>query len=187
MKKILTHLTGIVFLITILIAAGCNSATENDSQTFTDPTVPTDQTVLTDPTDPTDQRVPEEVDTVTICLGEAFEDNDGKHLRMYDSHYPDNIIVDNLETFVWPGTVVIWEVLDGSGIRKLKKISPKNGNGNIMHRDASGFFYTLFTGKKKFKVLEDAPRPSEREEYLIKFKYKDNKTKTVDPYLKIPR
>ena len=182
MKKKLTHLTGIVFAIAILIAGACGSAPENDLQTSTDPTDPIVQT------DPTDQTVPEEVDTVIIYLMEAFEENGTKRLRMYDSHYPDNKVVDNLETFVWPGTVVIWEVLDGSGIKKLKKISPKNGNGNIMHRDASGFFYTLFTGKKKHIVPDNAPRPSGREGYLIKFKHEDGGSPwEIDPYLKIPR
>lgn len=179
MKKNLAHLTGIVFLITILIAGSCSSAPENDSQTFTDQTVPTIQT---------DQTVPEEVDTVTIYLVEAFEEKGSIHLRMYDSNDPGNIVVDNLETFVWPGTVVIWKVLDNSGIRKLKKISPKKGNGNILHRDATGFFYTLFTGKKKHIVPDNAPRPSVKEGYLIKFRHDEGGSPwEIDPYLKIPR
>jgi len=161
MKKNLTFLTGIVFLITILVAGGCESETEDD------PKVPLRG-------------------EVTIYLMKAFEDDSGKHLKMYDSNYPDSIVVDTLETLVEPGTKVFWVVLNDSGIKKLKKISPKDGNGNIMHRDASGFFYTLFTGKKKHIVPNNAPKPSDKEEYLIKFKYKDNKTKTVDPYLKIP-
>ena len=180
MKKNLTFLTGIVFVITILIAGACGSAPENDSQTFADPAVETDPIV---------QTVPEEVDTVIIYLVEAFEENGTKHLRMYDSHYPENRVVDNLETFVWPGTVVIWVALNDSGIKKLKKISPKdsNSNRNIMHKDAAGFFYTLFTGKKKHIVPDNAPRPSEIEGYLIKFKHEDGGSPwEIDPYLKIP-
>ena len=177
MKKNLTFLTGIVCAIAILVAGACGSAPENDPQTFTD---------LTDRTDLAIQAVPEEVDTVIISLVEAFEENGTKHLNMFDSHNPGIIVKDNLETFVWPGTVVIWVALDGSGIQKLKKISPKDdSNGNIMHRDAKGFFYTLFTGKKKHKV-PDNQTPGEIEEYLIKFKHEDNSIWEIDPYLKIP-
>ena len=161
MKKILTLLTGIVFLITILIAGGCKSAGDND------------QPILLR-------------GEVTIYLMEAFEKNGKKHLRMYDSNNPDIIVVDTLETLVKPGTKVIWVALDESGIEKLKKIGPKQ-RGDIIRKDAAGFLYTLFTKKKKLKIPDNAPIPSEREKYDIKFKYKDGKTWTIDPYLKIPR
>ena len=174
MKKNLVLLTGTVFVITILIAGSCNSTPVTLPNAITDSTV---------------QEIPQEVDTVIIYLIEAFDDNGTKHLKMSDSHNPGNEVVDNLETYVWPGTVVIWVALDNSGIAKLKKISPKdsNSNNNIMHKDASGFFYTLFTGKKKHIVPETAPRPSEREGYLIKFKHQNGgEPWIIDPYLKVP-
>jgi len=172
MKKHLTHLTGIVFVIAILLAAASCAAPGNESLTYTDPE---------------DPKVVLSMDTVTIYLQKAYEDdNGGKHLRMYDSHNS-TIVVDDLETLVLPGTVVIWEVQNGSEIRKLKKISIKDGsNGNVLHKDASGFFYTLFTGNKKHIVPVNAPRPSE-DKYLIKFKHdKGGKSWVIDPYLKIP-
>ena len=162
MKKNLTFLTGIVFLITILVAGGCESETEDD------PKVPLRG-------------------EVTIYLMKAFEDDSGKHLKMYDSNYPDSIVVDTLETLVEPGTKVFWVVLNDSGIKKLKKISPKDGPGKIITGDATGFLYTLFTKKKKLNIPDNAPKPCEREGYDIMFKYKDGKTWKIDPYLKIPR
>jgi hypothetical protein len=116
---------------------------------------------------------------------EAFEEGGKMHLKMYDSNNPD-IVVDTLETLVEPGTTVFWVALDDSGIRKLKKISPKNGPDKIITGNASGFLYTLFTGKKKLKIPDNAPKPSDREKYDIKFKDTDGETWTIDPYLKIP-
>ena len=174
MKKILTHLTGIVFLITILIAGGCGSATENDSQTFTDPTVPKVPTVTTD------QTVPDEVDTVTIYLVKAFEENGKKHLKMFDSNDPNIVVVDTLlVTDVKPGTKVIWTFLEGSGIEKLKKIGPEKTDAIII-RDAKKILF-----KKDFQLkIPNSAKPGQ-EKYDIVFEDEDGNTVPIDPYLRI--
>jgi len=99
MKKILTHLTGIVFLITILLACACG------------------------PPVPPPAKSPK---TVTIHL--KVKKVDGvKHLRMHNSNKPGHKVIDTLETLVMPGDTVIWKPKTFLGrIKKLEKISPEN-------------------------------------------------------------
>jgi hypothetical protein len=113
MKKILTLLTGIVFLIAILIAGACRSD---------------------------EPKGPKEV---YIYLMKASEQNGTMHLKMYDSNDTTIVIVDTLVTDVQPGTKVIWTFVKDSGIKKVEKIGPKNGSGNkIIKRDATRILFT---------------------------------------------
>jgi len=107
MKKILTLLAGIVFLIIILVAGGCNPA------------------------------VPPSVDgpkEVKIYL-KAIEIAGEMHLEMYDSNKPKRIVIDTLETRVNPGDTVVWKLKLLSGIKEIDKIGPKTP-GKIINKDA---------------------------------------------------
>ena len=157
MKKILTHLIGIVFLITILIAGACSPEGNNG-------------------------KLQVGLEEVSIYL-KAHEIDGKMHLKMYDSNDPTIVVVDTLHTYVRDSTLVIWRLADQSGIKKILKISPKNGRGNIIIRDARGF---LTSQKKKLKI-PDKQTPDDEEEYLIKFKDSDGNPHTIDPYLRIPR
>lgn len=156
MKKILTHLTGIVFLITILIAGGCGPAK-----------------------DP--QRL-DHLEEVTIYVKAVIIKGEN-HLEMYDSNDPTIVVVDTLHTKVKDGTKVFWKLADSSGLKKVRKVVPKNSNGNIMPGPATGFWF--FTKYKKHKVPDDQT-PGDEQEYLIEVKDEENNEWGIDPHLKIP-
>ena len=108
MKKNLTFLTGIVFLITILVAGACKPAV------------------------PPPAKGPKEV---KIKLKVKKIDGE-KHLKMYDSNKRSIKVVDTLETLVMPGDTVVWEPRRFLGrIKKIEKISPET-EGDIINKDA---------------------------------------------------
>lgn len=107
MKKILKFLTGIVFILAILVACSYSEAVT--------------------PLEEGPKKVTIHVKAVKI---------DGKkHLEMYDSNKPELIVIDTLETVVNPGDTVVWKIDYGWRIRKIEKIGPQNP-GNIFNRDA---------------------------------------------------
>ncbi len=118
--------------------------------------------------------------TVTIYL-QAHEIDGEMHLKMWDSNDITIVVIDTLHTVIQPGTEVIWMLANESGIKKIQKISPKNGPGNIIHGDARG---SLFKKEKKLKIRDKAQEGEES--YLIKFKDMDGRPHTIDPYLRIP-
>lgn len=159
MKKNLKFLTGIVFFIAILAACASIPEVNNGTQ----------------------PRSWEELDTVIIYL-KAIEINGVHHLEMYDSNDKTKKEIDSLHTLVRDSTVVFWTVADQSGIKKIKKISPKKGPGKIIPGDATGFL----TPKKKKLKIPDGQTFGDEEEYLIKIKDTNGDIWTIDPHLKIP-
>jgi len=119
---------------------------------------------------------------VKIHLKVVKEDGD-KHLKMYDSNKPGTKAVDALETLVMPGDTVVWEpTILLSRIKNIEKIGTET-KGNIITMDAEPV-----PGTRNFRLIipENAPIPSEREKYEIKFKDRKGRTWTIDPYLRIP-
>ena len=109
MKKKLTLLTGIVFLIAILIASGCKPVE------------------LLQPTK--DKKI------VLIYLKDTIKD--GKHhLIMYDSN-DSKKVVDNLVTEVKDSTQIFWTLANDSGIRSIKRIKQKE-KGKILTKTIKG-------------------------------------------------
>ena len=160
MKKILTLLTGIVLLITVLAVGGCKSATTND--------------------DSNSSNDSKDLKKVIIYV-KAVEKNDGMHLEMYDSNDTTKV-VDTLVTIVEPGTKVIWKLAENSGIKRIKKIGPKE-RGEIIIGDANRI---LFFNRFKLKIPDNEIKPSTEEKYDIVFVDKKDKKETpIDPYLKI--
>jgi len=164
MKKILTHLTGIVFLITILIAGGFTSADN--------------------PCEPTEYP-----EIVTIYL-KAYEVDGEMKLKMYDSKNEKPIVAEDHVAEVGPETRVVWRRANESGIRTIKKAGPKESEiGPIFPGDATTI---LLNKRRRIRVPDNAPVPSRgeegiRQEYEIKFKDKKyNREWTTDPYLEIP-
>ncbi len=111
MKKILALLTGIVFLITILIAGGCSPAK-----------VPPPARDL----------------SVVIIYVKAKKIGEKNHLEMYDSNDTTKV-VDDLETLVTDSSVVFWVLAEDSGLKKIKKIRPKK-DGKIIPGNAKGIW-----------------------------------------------
>ena len=159
MKKILTHLTGIVFVITILAAGSCNQTSEQNGP----------------------QALAAESETVKIYL-KAVKKNGEMHLKMYNSYNRGNKVIDKLESVVPAGSKVIWERTWFNGIKEIKEISSTGGEGNIFINGAKPI-----PGTKRFmlEIPEDVS-PGEEEEYDITFVAKrDNKEWKIDPYLRI--
>ena len=154
MKKILTPLTGIVFLIAILFAGGCTPA-----------------------------EIPPAAEdlSVVIIYVKAVKTNGQNHLELYDSN-SSTIVVDDLYTDVTDGTEVYWVLADDSGIKKIKRIRPKDTNDKIMTKKAKGIF--IFTGYKKH-VVPEKQTPGDEEGYYIKVKDEEGKKWEIDPYLRI--
>ena len=167
MKKILTFLTGIVLLITILVAGACNSASNPEE--------------LNEPNEPNELQEPREPETVTIYL-KAIRTNGGKHLEMYDSNDHDNVVVDSLETLVMPGDTVVWEIISQWRMKKMTKIG-RQTPGKILDKNAE-----QIPDSKNFSLIIPDNAPWDKtEKYDIEFKGWLGKTWTIDPYLKLPR
>ena len=161
MKKILTHLTVIVFLIAILIAGGCKSATAQD--------------------DSNDTKEPLEKVTIYVML---FEDENGeKHLKLSEFDNPDSMVIDSLHvTDVDPGTKVVWMRATDSGIKKFERIFPVNP-GEILPEEATTI---LFHKRYRARVPDKEIEPNTKQEYLINYVPKgENGVMTSDPYLRI--
>lgn len=153
MKKILTHLTGIVLLITILVAAGCSPAA-----------APL-------------EKGPEKV----IITLKAVKIKGVKHLEMYDSNNPDIIVVDALETLVYPGDTVVWEIISSWRLKKVLRIGGETP-GMIIDKDAEPI-----NGTKSFMFIIPVNAPYDTvAKYDINCKGWIGKAWPIDPYLRIP-
>ncbi|HEN20808.1 MAG TPA: hypothetical protein ENN86_02230 [Desulfobacteraceae bacterium] len=127
MKKILSPLTGIVLLITILIAGACKSVDKDDKT--------------------------RDSKQVIIYLKKVVEIDGKMHLEMYNSYAPDIIVVDSLWTDIRPGIKVIWVPERESGIKIIKRIGSSTKKGKIFKEDASKVF---LSNKFKLRIPEDA-------------------------------
>jgi len=136
MKKILSLLTGIVALITILLAAGCSKTGDSEG--------------------------PEDSPKVKIYL-KAIEEDGEMHLKMYDSNKPEDKVIDELETLVPPGSTVIWKRTLSSGIKRIDKIGSKSGDGNIFKGDAQPIPNTK---RFKLEIPEDVSSGEEEAYYI---------------------
>ncbi len=162
MKKILILLTGIVFIITILVAGACSNGKT--------PIGLAKEEIIKDST------------RVTIYL-KAIEIGGEKHLQMYDSNKPDDKVVDTLSTWVVPGTKVIWKLDQNSGIKKINKIGSSKEVRNIFKNDARKRFLS-----KGFKLKLSDDIDGEEEKYDIEITDTDGTPwPPIDPYLRIPR
>ena len=163
MKKILTHLTGIVFVITILIAGSCKPNPQPNGTTpeETDPTV----VQVRDP-------------KVFISLKAIYIEEE-VHLEMSDSREPDCKVIDGLVTVVSPEDTVIWKKASHSNIQSIDQI--------ILHDDYD-FFSEFFTVDDSLIALQIPS--TEIGDTIIKYDIiftlkKDGGTHTIDPYLRI--
>ena len=165
MKKNLTFLTGIVFLITILVAGGCNQGTKQNGSTDKEDVMPTFNNDS----------------TVEVYL-KATEHNDGrKHLQMYNGKDSLNPVIDSLTTVAPPGFTVVWKKAHQSGIKKVDNIRPIEDDGKIF-RNGVNEIGVMSLHSLKIPINAD----SGTVKYEIVFTDKDDETWCIDPYLKIP-
>ena len=160
MKKNLTFLTGIVLLITILVAGSCGNGTKQNGSI----------------------NVADDSTKVDIFLKEILIDG-SMHLLMYDSKKPDCEVIDNLVTVVYPGYTVTWKKAQHSEIKDVLDIRPIDDDGNIFGK---GVIKIEIKGKSLWTLVIPDSATTDTVKYEIVFTVKKD-TITIDPYLKIPR
>ena len=155
MKKNLTFLTGFVFLITILVAGGCSSASNDDPS--------------------------KDLKKVKIYL-KAVEIGEEIHLEMYDSNNPGTIVVDDLYTDVDPGTKIVWRRAKDSKIKRISEVAPRD-KGEILVEDAKTILLNKrYRARVPDNKIDRHTEEKYIIKFVYKI---DNKEKVIDPYLKI--
>lgn len=164
MKKNLILLTGIVFLITILVAGSCRNGNKQNS-----PTKEENDTA----------EVVDDSTTVRIYLKDILIDG-SMHLEMYDSKKPGCEVIDNLVTVVYPGDTVIFKKAHKSNVDEVIDI-------RLVEEDVK-IFSVGDREDRGLYVLEIDPNAiPDTVKYEIVFTVKkDTTTWTIDPYLRIP-
>lgn len=160
MKKNVLLLTGIVFLITLLAAGGCDRGNNSKDST----------------------NAGNDTTKVDIYLKAILIDG-SMHLEMYDSKKPGCAVIDGLVTVVYPGYTVTWKKVQQSNIDKVKDIRPIDDFGKIFGDGVE----EIEVESLWELVIPDTAEP-DTVKYEIDFTVKEDKdtTYTIDPYLKIP-
>ena len=166
MKKNLTFLTGIVFLITILVSAGCSNSTKQ--QESSEEATPKALTAV-------------KKDTTTVIIYLKDYEMDGiMHLEMSDSRKPECPEIDDLLTVVKPGDTIIFKKAKHS---KIDEVTEIRVDYNVFiipseeFRVDSGLYVLKLDPEEKWDTIV---------KYDIEFTVKED-TFTIDPYLKIPK
>jgi len=191
MKKNLTFLTGIVFLIALLVAGGCSTSPKTDTSGETGTDTETTNHELHDEK--------EDSTKVDIFL-RAIEIDGTMHLQMFDDKKAPCPVVDGLLTEVYAGYTLRWKKATDSNIHKITKIravrNPGDFYGAVPEIDTSEDFgsegYPIGENKKAVFKL-DIPKGLEiKKDTLIKYEIyftvkDDMDTTVIDPYLKLPK
>lgn len=177
MKKILTHLTGIGFLIAILIAGACSSGVKQNSTEEEKKGVST----LTPP--PNNKH---------IYLKDSLLNDGTMHLFMGDKKSECGVIDDHL-IVAKRGHTVKWKNADGSKINEIMYIRPVGDTaffGAVPEIETTGVssseVFEVNNGVHRLVIPESAPLDT-LVKYEIAFTVEDDDTiYVIDPYLKIP-
>lgn len=175
MKKNLVLLTGIAFLITILVADGCKQGVKQKAAKDKNNT-------------PQALAVSENTVDVflkdTLILGEM-------HLLVYDSKRQECEVIDNHTISVKPGYTVKWKNAKGSKIDEIKRIcrvgedSTFFGAVPVVDTTEADRSVTFRKGIHKLIIPPDAPTNT-IVKYKIVFTVKMNTSPyTIDPYIRI--
>ena len=177
MKKIHTHLTGIAFLIAIVIVGSCNSTVKPDEAEKSNNDLLDSLLLASKKINITCKAVEAEDGSLQFIMS----DKDDIIVATID---PEDSLkfVAELKTEVKAKKRVIWQWAKSSQVEEFLVISPKETGGNIMPGDAEPLEKE---SRKKFKydIPDDAKEGEEK--YIIQFIWKDD-TVTIDPYLEIP-
>ena len=178
MKKNLVLLTGIVFVLTILLAGSCKNGKKNKG------TEPAENS--SEPVEDVMAFADNDTTKVYIYLENILEDG-RQRLLMHDSKKPHDVVLDSLETVVNPGDTVIFKKAQKSDVRKvinirlvkeLFEISGEDLSKDV--REDSGLYMIIINSNAQDSITV---------KYEIDFTVKlDHPTiHTIDPYLKIPK
>jgi len=165
MKKNLTFLTGIVILITILVAAGCGSSEKKNS--------PAEEGI-----DPVEVGLDSK--TVTIYLKDTVI-GESMHLLMYHEKNSDCGVIDNLQTVVYREDIIVFKKADNSQIKKvdtIRLVEEKVKVFNVVNSMDRGLY--------ALEIDSDAPEDT-IVKYVIEFAINKDTSYIIDPYLRIPK
>lgn len=115
--------------------------------------------------------------TVSIFL-RSVESEKGSQLALFDSNR--NFGINDLETLVSPGDMVVWKPDCLSGIKDITAIKAKSekntlfGNKPVKRRFCKGFYLLIP------KDIKEG-----REAYAIEYTSCDGKKYLIDPYIKV--
>lgn len=165
MKRNLIVLTGIVLVLSVLVAVGCKQSPKQNGST----------------TDDTQTQLTADSTEVDIYLKDTLIDG-SMHLEMYDSKDTLKKVIDSLYTVVYPGYTVTWKKAHDSNIKDVLNIHPVKDDGNIFGK---GVEETEYRSLYKLEIPPDAKPGTAKYEIYFTVK-KDTTTWFVDPYLKIP-
>ena len=178
MKKNLILLTGIVFIIAVLAAGGCNRNPESKEGVADD----------NDSTEVPKEAEPEET-KVDVFLKDTLI-NGTMHLLMYDSKKEQCEVIDNHTVVVKRGYTVRWRKKQDSKIDKIERISRVGedptffGASPVAEDDAEN-------RSLKLEIPKDAPSDTVIKyeiEFIVKMDASAKKdTFLIDPYLRIPK
>jgi len=163
MKKILTLLAGIVFLIAILVADGCNISKKENGST---------------PGKDAPAEAIADSKKARIYLKDTLIDG-SIQLLMHNEKHPDRKVINDLVTNVYPGDTVIWKKAHKSNIDKIKLI-----------RIVEECEPSLRDGVRKVNGNYELVIPSDAKPDIAKYEIlftvkQDATTHTIDPYLRI--
>jgi len=164
MKKNLTVLTGIVFVIAMLVSDGCVQSTDSESENKK-------EYYSTD-------LGPASKD-VDIFLKEKLVDG-RMHLEMYDSRDTTKKVVDSLETVVFSGSTIQWKKAAKSEIEAVHHIRLIEADSIFsVTRDSIGLM-----SLHKLIIPDSVAVDTIKYEIVFTVKH-DGGTWCIDPYLRI--
>lgn len=179
MKKNLVLLTGIVFVLTILLAGGCNPGTSKKGSEEAG-----GSTLL-------EEKDPKNVD---IFLKESL-DSGTMHLFMSSDKKSECGVIDDYLVVVKPGYTIRWKNADDSEIFRIVKILPVGDStffGAVPVVETTDVDPTEVFGFSRGLhklVIPDTAALDTLLKYEIHFEVRDHEDTTyiIDPYLKLPK
>jgi hypothetical protein len=183
MKKILTHLTGIAFIIAILVAVGCSNRNQQNGS-------------LPEEIDPAEAAIQREQALEDlkqeVIYVKAVKINNKVHLFMYDEkRSADCGVIDDHLVVVKRGYTVMWKKAEDSKT-KIEYIKSVGGDGTFFGAKVK----EEEADNKKFHKLVIPDLISTLYDTIVKYEigFTDpdidtldpNKIYKIDPYLKVP-
>jgi hypothetical protein len=180
MKKILTHLTGIVLIITILFTVGCKHGQEQETVASEEETLTDMQIAMT--------ILGEDSDKVFVFVEDTVID--GKmHLNMFNVKHTGEQgkkVLDSLTTEVQPENTVYWRKTSDAELKKIHLVRiVDSGPWNLIDTCLIGVESEVEEDKKSVKFVIPSTADSGTVKYELIIEDKDKKLWCIDPYLMI--
>ncbi len=184
MKKNLVPLTGIVFVLSILLAGSCKPSVKTDeAKNSNKKLIDSMQLALDSIQRASNKTIYITCKAVVVDGILQFSMSDKDDIVVATTSENRLIFVAELKTEVKAKKKVVWTWAESSQVQEFLIISPKETGGDIMRGNAE---QSEPDSRKKFKYdIPDDVTNQDEEKYIIQFIW-DEETVTIDPYLKLP-